>query len=387
MCRTVLQSPKSFLWMLDYAWMDLLLSIFGTLWLRCHVQLTTVSNPTILASEKLVQDRTHKPRHQLTKENKRLINCLMWITHTQTHILLKVSLNCTFFEDNEAIINMIIKGRRHVFRTHRVALDWLFDSINFGTQDPNQICWHQKLTRRHAANQRKFFAWRMGQSYLSVQYQPFQLSLLRSEIQLDQLHQDRGEKVARTERRQLNQRSESNMLTTRWHSNQRKFFAWRMESSSSFVQHYEFLDVLLQPLQWFSFWSDRKAERHVKKRSRGDFRWRLNDGEAKDSGEGVESEKLFTEFGVSGQSGEFRWTKRSGKLHLATVCKQLQSQKSDILEGVENAIIAEGNLCVEQLQKQRDQRAPSNSNSSGQPVQVRLQDQSFKTWNTRTINT
>ena len=42
------------------------------------------------------------------------------------------------FEDNEALIKMIIKGRsptmRHVSRTHRVALDWLFDRINL---DPN----------------------------------------------------------------------------------------------------------------------------------------------------------------------------------------------------------------------------------------------------------
>ena len=39
------------------------------------------------------------------------------------------------FEDNEAVIRMIIKGRsptkRHVSRTHRVAFDWLFDRINF----------------------------------------------------------------------------------------------------------------------------------------------------------------------------------------------------------------------------------------------------------------
>ena len=38
------------------------------------------------------------------------------------------------FEDNEAVIKMIIKVRsltmRHVSRTHRVALDWLFDRIN-----------------------------------------------------------------------------------------------------------------------------------------------------------------------------------------------------------------------------------------------------------------
>ena len=41
------------------------------------------------------------------------------------------------FEDNEAVIKMIIKGRsptmRHVSRTHRIALDWLFERI---TLDP-----------------------------------------------------------------------------------------------------------------------------------------------------------------------------------------------------------------------------------------------------------
>ena len=44
------------------------------------------------------------------------------------------------FEDNEAVIKMIIKGRsptmRHVSRTHRGALDWLFDRINL---DPKKI--------------------------------------------------------------------------------------------------------------------------------------------------------------------------------------------------------------------------------------------------------
>ena len=42
------------------------------------------------------------------------------------------------FEDNAAVIKMIIKGRsptmRHVFRTHRVALDWLFDRINLDSK-------------------------------------------------------------------------------------------------------------------------------------------------------------------------------------------------------------------------------------------------------------
>ena len=42
------------------------------------------------------------------------------------------------FEDNEAVIKMIIKGRsqtmRHVSRTHRVALDWLFNRISLDTK-------------------------------------------------------------------------------------------------------------------------------------------------------------------------------------------------------------------------------------------------------------
>ena len=54
------------------------------------------------------------------------------------------------FEDNEAVIKMIIKGRsptmRHVSRTHRVALDWLFDRINLDLKNPNQVHRHQKPT-------------------------------------------------------------------------------------------------------------------------------------------------------------------------------------------------------------------------------------------------
>ena len=44
------------------------------------------------------------------------------------------------FDDNEAVIKMIIKGRsptmRHVSKTHRVALDWCFDRINL---DPKKF--------------------------------------------------------------------------------------------------------------------------------------------------------------------------------------------------------------------------------------------------------
>ena len=42
------------------------------------------------------------------------------------------------FEDSEAVIKMIMKGRsrtmRHVSRTHRVALDWFFDRIDLDSK-------------------------------------------------------------------------------------------------------------------------------------------------------------------------------------------------------------------------------------------------------------
>ena len=57
------------------------------------------------------------------------------------------------FEDNEAVIKMILKGRsptmRHVSQTHRVALDWLFDRINLDPKIQIKIHRHQKTTRRH----------------------------------------------------------------------------------------------------------------------------------------------------------------------------------------------------------------------------------------------
>ena len=56
------------------------------------------------------------------------------------------------FEDNEAVIKMIIKGRsptRHVSRTHIVALDWLFDRINLDPKIQIKYIDTKKTTRSH----------------------------------------------------------------------------------------------------------------------------------------------------------------------------------------------------------------------------------------------
>ena len=76
---------------------------------------------------------------QKRKQSQRVINDLdnvdfipSNVTSSHQEALLYV------FEDNEAVIKMIIKGRsptmRHVSRTHRVAHHWLFDRINLDSK-------------------------------------------------------------------------------------------------------------------------------------------------------------------------------------------------------------------------------------------------------------
>ena len=60
------------------------------------------------------------------------------IDHTPSNTKNSDSSAMYVFEDNEAVIKMIIKGRsptmRHVSKTHRVAMDWLFDIIYLDNQ-------------------------------------------------------------------------------------------------------------------------------------------------------------------------------------------------------------------------------------------------------------
>ena len=100
---------------------------------------------------------------------------IIFLVFTQTSNF-RIKTHFCVSEDNEAVIKMINEGRsptmRHVSRTHRVALDWSFDRINW---DPtiqikyidtkNQsICLH--------ANEGKFHTWRMESSVVFVQLEP-----------------------------------------------------------------------------------------------------------------------------------------------------------------------------------------------------------------------
>ena len=64
-----------------------------------------------------------------------ILNCRMLMLFLRTWILLIKELWFYIFKDNKAVIKMIIKGSRspnprHLSRTHKVVLDWLFDRIN-----------------------------------------------------------------------------------------------------------------------------------------------------------------------------------------------------------------------------------------------------------------
>ena len=78
------------------------------------------------------ETKTKTPTEKRKREVEQLSN--VDYVPTNTHSSQSESQLHILFEYNEAVIKMIIKGRsptmRHVSRTHRVALVWLFDGIN-----------------------------------------------------------------------------------------------------------------------------------------------------------------------------------------------------------------------------------------------------------------
>ena len=82
------------------------------------------------------QSEVCSPPHTIhkRKQSQRVINDLDNVDFIPSNVQsARQEASLYVFEDNEAVIKMIIKGRspamRHVSRTHRVALDWLFDRI------------------------------------------------------------------------------------------------------------------------------------------------------------------------------------------------------------------------------------------------------------------
>ena len=92
---------------------------------------------SVLGNISRISDRTGKPVNGENKHHKphNKIDAMQDIDSVPSNVQSACQEALLYvFEDNEAVIKMIIKGRsptmRHVSRTHRVALDWLFDRIN-----------------------------------------------------------------------------------------------------------------------------------------------------------------------------------------------------------------------------------------------------------------
>ena len=84
-----------------------------------------------------ISDRTEQPENSENKHHKphNKIDAMHDIDYVPSNVQSSNQEALLYvFEDNEAVIKMIMIGRsptmRHVSRTHRVALDWLFDRIN-----------------------------------------------------------------------------------------------------------------------------------------------------------------------------------------------------------------------------------------------------------------
>ena len=89
---------------------------------------------SVFGSVSQISDRSGQPDSDVEKhlKSQRRIDVMKDIDSVPSNVQSSCQEALLYvFEDNEAVIKMIIKGRsltmRHVSRTHRVALDWLFD--------------------------------------------------------------------------------------------------------------------------------------------------------------------------------------------------------------------------------------------------------------------
>ena len=96
---------------------------------------------SVLGTVSQISDRSGQPDNDVKKHHKsqRRIDVMEDIDSVPSNVQSSRQEALLYvFEDNEAVIKMIIKGRsptmRHVSGTHRVALDWLLDRINLGSK-------------------------------------------------------------------------------------------------------------------------------------------------------------------------------------------------------------------------------------------------------------
>ena len=121
---------------------DLIVLVLGNTTQNHNEQGDLLMNPVVCRGKSHVQGQSRGMCNVLSNVDLVLSN----VQFSHQEALLYV------FEDNEAVIKMIIKGRSptmtHVSRIHRVALDWLFDRINLDPQIQIKYIDTKKPTRR-----------------------------------------------------------------------------------------------------------------------------------------------------------------------------------------------------------------------------------------------
>ena len=123
-------------------------------------------------------NHTVKPNHDRIQEIRATLHsktkAIVWCGYVPTNTHSSQG-ELYIFEDNEAVIQMIIKGRSPTMRPrvkNPQSCAWLVVRQNqFGTQDPNHIFWRQKPICRHS-HQWKFSTWlsRCSLSAISVNF-------------------------------------------------------------------------------------------------------------------------------------------------------------------------------------------------------------------------
>ena len=87
-----------------------------------------------ISSDALASARKHRPQPHLQHPQSALFRQYGDIDYVPCTLPMSSGIGkCIIFEDNDAVIKQTIKGRspnmRHVARTHRVDLDWLWERI------------------------------------------------------------------------------------------------------------------------------------------------------------------------------------------------------------------------------------------------------------------
>ena len=160
--RTVQQNQKSFPWMQDSGW-----TVYPHFIYR-------IWSSQFFTETRIRMIKYGETRLNLQRDRKSLEKLIIWtmlILFLQTSTLLIRKLSCISLKTTKQ------KGRsptvRHVSRTHRVALDWLFDRINL---DPKiQIKYiDTKNQLADILTKGKFHTLWMESPFVFVQHQPFQ---------------------------------------------------------------------------------------------------------------------------------------------------------------------------------------------------------------------